>query len=116
MAVRELNPNANGGHSFSSRFFRAKGKIYTSEPNDLDTEHLTLINALGLFDEVKALVAKNPTYFDAGLVNFTPPDTLQFFSVSLALKWPNKNNIKAVRGETVETAKHLFPEYDISAT
>lgn len=105
----ELDPKAKEGNRFKAKFVRVKDKIYTTEPDDLDTPHDDLVQQHGVSKQIAELKNNHPADVDAGLVMFFPPNILKFLLYSLKLGLPIKSVEDQARQGTVQIAQRNFP-------
>jgi hypothetical protein len=109
----ELDPKANNGEMYFSKFFRVEEQIVTTPPQDLLTEHTDLARQEGLFEKAMQLITSNPSDVDAGQIVVVPSGdgkSIEFYLESITMRIPT---IPKARQKTGEIARTLFPDYEI---
>ncbi len=109
----ELDPKAKDGNMFVSKFIRVGDRIFTTEPDDRNTRHDDLAQEQGVLDQIAQLKGQESADIDAGQVMFTPPNKLIFRLDSTHLNLPVKGLEDQARQGTVQTAKKLFPSFEV---
>ena len=99
--------------SYVSKFVRAGERVFVTQPDDLETCHLSLAKEDGVYEEIVALRETNPQAVDGGHVFVEEGGMIFITGGSTSLHIPVRDVFRQARTKTREVFQRQNPDHTV---